>query len=360
MKVSRSVILDGFFILLLVALTIAFFRVLRPFLLDLFLAVILTTLTFRMFTQFDRKLNSKLAALFCVLIVLVVVAGFATLFIMVFTAEASQGYTNLVSRLPELSGRLSAINVGNLLDQIPLLNQFSHFSESFDLSTIIGDSLEIGVDSIVSLIKKGVTNISLSVVHFLLILFIMYFLYLEGPKLLNRVNDLIPLGDKETSELFGEIVKVSRATVVSTLVIGIIEGVYGSILFLIFGLPAPVFWGFVMLLVSMVPAIGTNAVLIPAGIILILTGKWISGLLIIIFGAAGISLSQYLLKPKLVGDRTGLHPVLVLLSIFGGLIWLGLVGFLVGPMIASLFIVIWNQFGSRFRKELEGKNRQQE
>ena len=76
MKISRPLILDGFFLLLLVALTIAFFQVLRPFFLDIFLAVILTTLTYRMFAVFNGKLKPRLSAFLCILIIFILVAGF--------------------------------------------------------------------------------------------------------------------------------------------------------------------------------------------------------------------------------------------------------------------------------------------
>jgi len=184
----------------------------------------------------------------------------------------------------------------------------------------------------------------------------MYFLYLNGPVLLKRVSDLIPLGDEDTDELLKEIVNITRATAISTVVIGVVEGFFGSILFYIFRLPSPILWGILMMIVSMIPLIGTNIILIPTGVILIATGRWTAGLLIIILGFAGISASQYVLKPKLLGGRSGLHPAIVLLSILGGLIWLGVIGFLVGPLIAALFIVIWNQFGKRFKEELDQKN----
>ena len=309
-----------------------------------------------MFSFLKGRVNAKFGAFLCVLILLVFTAGFTALFIILFRDEAAAGVASILSKWPTLGNKLSNINLGSWLEKIPFLNQFSDLSDSLNLSTMVNNSLQLGVGSILTLIKKGIGNISLAAVHFLLILFLMFFLYLDGPNLLKKINDLIPLGDRETKELFDEIVNVSRATAVSTLVIGIIEGTYGSILFLIFRLPSPVFWGFVMILISMIPLIGTNAVLIPAGIILIITGRWVSGLLLIVSGVIGISLSQYLLKPKLLGNRTGLHPALILLSILGGLIWLGLIGFLVGPMIASLFIVIWNQFGIRFREELTSKN----
>jgi predicted PurR-regulated permease PerM len=153
---------------------------------------------------------------------------------------------------------------------------------------------------------------------------------------------------------------MTSATMVSTLIIGIIEGLFGGILFLIFGLPSPVLWGVVMLIVSMIPLVGTNVIIVPAGIVMIASGRYFAGIVIIILGLVGITLSQNLLKPKLLGNRSGLHPALVLISTLGAIIWIGVIGFLVGPLMASLFIVVWNQFGFKYREELDSRNSSKE
>jgi predicted PurR-regulated permease PerM len=97
-------------------------------------------------------------------------------------------------------------------------------------------------------------------------------------------------------------------------------------------------------------------VIIPAAIIIMTAGNIIGGISLIILGLIGVAVTQNLLKPKLLGNRSGLHPGLVLLSILGGIAWIGVIGFLVGPLLTSLFIVIWNQFGLRYRQQLEQRS----
>ena len=97
-------------------------------------------------------------------------------------------------------------------------------------------------------------------------------------------------------------------------------------------------------------------VLVPAGAILIVTGRVFSGITVIALGLAGVAITQNLIKPKLLGDRSGLNPALALLATIGGIMWLGLIGFLVGPLLASLFIVVWRQFGKRYQAELSTKD----
>lgn len=110
------------------------------------------------------------------------------------------------------------------------------------------------------------------------------------------------------------------------------------------------------MVLSMIPLIGTNLVLIPAGALTILAGRPVAGILIIVAGAVGVAITQNVIKPQLLGERSGLHPALALLSTIGGIAWLGLIGFLVGPVLAALFVVVWRQFAQRYRRLLEGKN----
>jgi predicted PurR-regulated permease PerM len=114
------------------------------------------------------------------------------------------------------------------------------------------------------------------------------------------------------------------------------------------------------MVLSMIPLIGTNIVLIPTGLITLFSGRPAAGLIIMITGAVGVAITQNVVKPKLLGDRTGLHPALALLATIGGIAWLGLIGFLVGPVLAALFIVVWRQFARRYRKLLDGKNLDEE
>ena len=101
-----------------------------------------------------------------------------------------------------------------------------------------------------------------------------------------------------------------------------------------------------MVLVSVLPLLGINAVVVPAGVVVIIMGDVGRGIGLIAVGVTGAMVSQNLLRPKLVGDRSGLHPALVLVATLGGLAWLGLVGFVIGPMLATLATIAWKQFAS--------------
>jgi predicted PurR-regulated permease PerM len=134
------------------------------------------------------------------------------------------------------------------------------------------------------------------------------------------------------------------------------EGALATALFAVFRLPSPFLWGIIVMVLSMIPLIGTNLVLFPAGILTIVSGRPFAGLAILVAGTVGVFFTQNVVKPKLLGDRSGLNPALALLATVGGIAWLGIIGFLIGPVLASLFIVVWRQFALRYKTLLAGKD----
>jgi predicted PurR-regulated permease PerM len=172
--------------------------------------------------------------------------------------------------------------------------------------------------------------------------------------------EVLPVANRELEEITDEAQRTTSATLISTLAIGLVEGTFGSVLFALFGLPAPLLWGVIILIISMIPMVGTNLVLVPAAVVVMLQGRILAGLAMMLIGLGGVTVSQNVLKPALLGGRSGLHPAIVLLATIGGLAWLGLIGVLVGPILASLFIVVWRQFGMRYEEELEGKREREE
>ena len=168
--------------------------------------------------------------------------------------------------------------------------------------------------------------------------------------MVERCYDTIPFSDRDIDQIAAETFSTTSATLISTIIIGFLEGMLAAVLFIACGLPSPFFWGVITMVLSMIPLIGSNLIIIPAGIATIAGGS------VVFIGFVGVAITQNIVKPKLLGDRTGLHPALALLATIGGIAWLGLIGFLVGPVLAALFIVVWRQFAKRYKTLLDGKN----
>jgi predicted PurR-regulated permease PerM len=181
-----------------------------------------------------------------------------------------------------------------------------------------------------------------------LMLYVAFFLLRDGRGLVDQVIDAVPLGDQRERLLFQKFAEVARATVKGNLLVALVQGILGGLIFWILGLPAPLLWGAVMTVLSLIPAVGAGIVWLPAAIYLYAVGEWISATVLIAYGVLIIGLADNVLRPILVGRDTKLPDWMVLLSTLGGIVMVGLHGFVVGPLIAVLFVAFWQIFSREF------------
>lgn len=358
MERSSIRVIEIFFLLLVVALSYGFYLVMRPFILNIFLAAIFTSVLFPAHSRLTRRLGGRraVASLLLVLIVFVAVTVPVTIIAILVYSEAVSGYAAFVAEVPRLALELSSIDLLEWAREIPILSDYADELEPLQLSEMLRNAVGSISDFVLSATQRSFVSASTALANFLLVLLLMFFFFQSGHRLMMALYNVVPMPNRELREIAAETRRTTTATLISTLVIGVIEGGYGALLFLVFGLPSPFLWGIVIMILSMIPLIGTNLVLAPAGVILIATGRIWAGIIMILLGLGGVAVTQNVIKPKLLGDRSGLHPALALLATIGGIAWLGLIGFLVGPLVATLFLVVWQQFGIRYRHELEHRN----
>jgi len=181
-----------------------------------------------------------------------------------------------------------------------------------------------------------------------LMLYVTYFLLRDGRMLVEKLVAGLPLGDERERLLFQKFAEVARATVKGNLLVAMVQGTLGGLIFWILGLPAPLLWGVVMTVLSLIPAVGAGLVWLPAAIYLYAIGDGVSATVLVLYGLIIIGLADNILRPILVGRDTKLPDWMVLLSTLGGMALLGINGFVVGPLIAVLFIAFWQIFGREF------------
>ena len=179
---------------------------------------------------------------------------------------------------------------------------------------------------------------------FFLMVYVLYFFLRDGEVLLDTLVHALPLGDDRERELFAKFAEVSRATVKGTLVIGLVQGTLGGMIFGLLGIQGAVFWGSVMVIMSLLPVVGASLVWLPAALIMAANGDYTKAGILIVFGVVVIGLVDNLLRPILVGRDTRMPDYLVLLSTLGGLTVFGASGFVIGPVIAALFLTVWVMF----------------
>jgi predicted PurR-regulated permease PerM len=242
------------------------------------------------------------------------------------------------------------INPGQYIEQIrtafPSLQQtLSRFD--IDIDSLKKNALNLGMSSgkfiAQNLLSVG-QNTFMLVLNICLMLYLSFFLLRDGPQLLELLIRALPLGDARERLLFAKFGEVTRATIKGNLVIAVVQGSLGGIIFGILGIPGALLWGVVMAVLSLIPAVGPALIWLPVSLYLFAIDENTKAIILIGFGAGVIGLIDNILRPILVGRDTKIPDYIVLLSTLGGLGLFGVNGFIIGPLVAALFMAFWGIF----------------
>lgn len=353
---------DIFFFLILISLTIAFYNILKPFIGDAFLALILVILFKRPFRWLRKKFKNntkKAAAVTTVMVVVVIVIPL--MFIgLVVANEVGDNYSKLKDQWPDIKEHLTEEEIKDQFSGIPYVSDYINNIKWEDIEEKIDEIIGALTEFAVSLLQSTFTGLAYFIIHVFIVLFLLFFMFADGDVLIKRLQYLIPLKDEDEKEMMFNIEKVTDGIVFNSFMLGIIEGTYGGVLFAVLGVPSPVFWGVIMAGLSIIPLVGTNSILVPAAIIYFLIGDYATGAIILGAGTGVVLINQNLIRPKLDADRSGMHTAMALIASLGGLLWLGVIGFLAGPLLTAMFLVIWDQYGKKYKEKLEILNKGEE
>lgn len=185
-------------------------------------------------------------------------------------------------------------------------------------------------------------------VQFSLMLYLLFFFFRDGRRIMRIITNSIPMGNLREEQLFTRFASVSRATLKGTMIVALVQGIIGGILFAAVGIPAALLWGVAMTFLALLPVGGSAIVWGPAVIILFSQGHTVKAIVVLLVGSLIIGLVDNILRPILVGRDTQMPDYLVLLSTLGGITYFGLSGFVIGPVIAALFLTVWEMLGREF------------
>ena len=345
-NIARSSLLESkTFLALLVLVSLAFFWVLWPFFGALFwgaiFALMFTPLYLRLLKKMPRK--PTVAALLTVSIILVLVI----LPIAFITALLAQEAAWVVARVQ--SGELSLSRYfQQIYNALPAwITGLLHRS---GLSTIgliqerLSASLTQGSQFIATQALSIGQNAFDFLVSFFIMLYLLFFFLRDGAALSRRITNAIPLELEIKRSLFSKFTTVIRATVKGNIVVAALQGALGGLIFWFLGIHAPVLWGALMAFLSLLPAVGAALVWLPVAIYFLATGALWQGAVLIAFGVFVIGLVDNILRPVLVGKDTKMPDFVVLVSTIGGMSLFGLNGFVIGPVIAAMFMAAWDLF----------------
>lgn len=337
----------AFFIALLLAVTLAFFWLIRSVIQPIFWAVALGIVVYPLNARLAGRLANRQSLAASISVVIVVIVVILPL-IGLGAAVAREGAA-LYERLN--NGDLGAGIYASMRERMPQITAL------FDRVGVDPARLEEQVQSAAVTASRYIAERALAIgqgtlrgtAFFFLMLYLLFFFLRDGPRMLESIIRALPLSDHRERHLLRRFAEVSRATIKGTLVVGLAQGAIGGIAFAALGISAPVLWGVVMALLSIMPVIGTALVWLPAAIFLIVNGRVFGGIVLILVGVFVIGLTDNLLRPILVGRDARLPDYLILLATLGGLAAFGLAGVIIGPIIAAFFLSVWNMAEKEFK-----------
>jgi predicted PurR-regulated permease PerM len=328
------------FALLLVTVGILVLLIWLPFLKLLALGAILAVLFHPVYKRLAVRFKSPgWAAFATIILIILVVLGPLYLFGQVLFNEVVGLYGHY--KAGDLVFSKDAF-VQNLPPQIQ--NWAADFLNdiSLRLSSLAGGAFA-SAQSIIS-------NVTTFVISLVLVMFTTYYLLKDGAKLKDYVDPIMPLSEEKGNVLAERIDMAISGIIKGQFLVGLAQGIVGTIGFLIFGVPQAFLWGLFTFLAALVPTFGTSLALIPAVLYLLITGHTGQGIGMAIWGIFAVGLIDNFMAPKLIGSRTNLHPLLVLFSVIGGLQFFGVLGFLLGPILMAVFMALLDTY----RKDIKG------
>ncbi|MDD2766778.1 MAG: AI-2E family transporter [Candidatus Moranbacteria bacterium] len=342
-----------FFFLILLLVGVVVFFIFQPFLTAIVAAAILATLfkkPYFVLEKWTRGQKILSATLTCLLVVFVVVTPIF-LILSLAIGEATGVYHTLSE------GSTVEILINQTVEKAhtaPYLNIFFD-TQTFNQERILND-IQKFTQNALGLLQAVYQSITGFLFWTFMMFFTLFYFLIDGKRMLGALMNFSPLKNEHDRLLIRKFISISRATLKGTLVIGLLQGFLGGLTFWIAGVPSPAIWGLVMALCSIIPMFGSGLIWLPTGIIMFFLGNIWQGVFIFAVGLGIISTIDNILRPKLVGRDTEMHPLLVLFSTLGGIALFGLSGFIIGPIIISLFLALGEIYMFEFRDQLKEYN----
>ncbi|HKX55040.1 MAG TPA: AI-2E family transporter [Xanthomonadales bacterium] len=330
---------------LLTLVSIAFIWILLPFYGAVFWAVILgivfAPLQSRLQLKFgwQRNLTSLCTLSICLVIAILPVIIISALLVQ----EGASLYKSVESGELDIAGYVSQFKHS-------LPPYFQHQLDRFGMGELNGlrekivKSAMTGGQELASKAFSFGQGTFEFIVSFFIMLYLLFFFLRDGAELARKVRAAVPLQEQQKRRLQLKFNRVVRATVKGNLLVAITQGALGGLIFWFLDVPSVLLWAVLMAFLSLLPAVGAGIVWVPVAAFFLLTGAIWQGVVLVLFGVLVIGLVDNLLRPLLVGKDTRMPDYMILVSTLGGLAIFGLNGFVIGPLIAALFMSSWDIF----------------
>ncbi|WP_417620759.1 AI-2E family transporter [Parasphingorhabdus sp.] len=335
----------GFLIALLVIVSLAFAALIEPFFGAVVWGVVVAVLFRPVYEGLLGYLPGRpsLAAVITLILILLLVVVPSILLGMAMAQEAASIYLRMQAGEIDFGSVFEAFE-----DSLPHWMQVQLAIYGYDDFASIRAEIEQSISAILEFLVTQLLSVGQGAFQFMLglgvMLYLTFFLLRDGRALTERIEQMIPMSEEKRQILMEKFLIVIRATIKGSLIIAIIQGTLGGLVFWVLDIRGALLWGVLMGVFSLIPAIGTGFVWVPVALYLLVTGDVWEGVVLAFCGIFVISMVDNIIRPILVGRDTRMPDYVVLISTLGGLQLFGINGIVIGPLVAALFIAIWSIF----------------
>jgi predicted PurR-regulated permease PerM len=334
-----------FLIILLIATLVACFLLFRPFLQEIIIAAVLVSVFYTPYLRLSKLLKGrrKLSAfIMCILLLAIIILPITNL-IVFFGKNSASAYSETVKFI-NTSGQDFKENI---VDRLAFINPESDGVKDFILNATKGAS--DGLSKGATFIVKGTSAFLISL---LLIILTMFFFFIDGEKILQKIKLWSPLPNKYDLIIFKKFREVSYTAMISTFVTAGCQGLIGAIGFMIVGLPA-FYPGLLIAFFSLIPYVGAMLIYVPIGIYLVLAGQVAKGIFILAWGSLIIGNTDNIIRAYILSGKSKINPIFIIFSLLGGLTLFGFWGLILGPLILSLATTIFHIYELEYNGSLK-------
>jgi predicted PurR-regulated permease PerM len=336
------------FIALLIGVLYLFYLIIHPFLSDLFIAMVMALVFHPFYLKVKKILKGWeiLSALVTIFFIILVFLIPVSLLSGVITSQSLDLYEKLSAGLKDGSFDnlldFQSLNVAKTLDRFHLNIPALHLEE------FVGNILKTlsqFIYSEMAVLAKGLVGILFDVI---IVLFICFFLLIDGERFLEEIKVLNPLEGSHHDRIISQLERTLKATLKGSVIVAIVQGILGGVGFWLFQIPSSAFWGVCMVFSSVIPLVGTGIIWIPAALYLAFTSSFWTALGLALWGTLIIAGADNVLRPMLLKGKANLHPLLTFLSVLGGLLYFGFLGFILGPVVLSFLMTLFEIYKTEF------------
>ena len=330
-------------------------KLIAPFSAIIILGLVFTGVFIPIHRFFAKKFSISLSSIITCFIIFFIIFIPVLFFIGILSKEAYDLYS--MAKNAVLRNQLKQLLENNhALENINGFFANMGFETSLSWDDFINYISDLGKFVGLSMFQQAsfiASNVFKIISYFCLMLIVVFYLLIDREKFTSYIYNLSPLPFEHNKKIFEKFKDMAGAVLIGNGLAGLIQGILGGIVFFIFGLNSPFLWGVIMGFLAFLPIVGIGLVLVPSGIFLILNQRILAGIFMILFyGILSLGI-EYIFKPKIVGNRVKIHPLVVFFAIIGGLKLYGILGIIYGPLIITLFLTLADIYFASFQALVE-------